>query len=154
MTAETDLNPHAQSVVEDYDAIRDVVRLCLDGEATGDVGKLREAFHDDARMFGSLAGERYDVPISALMEMSASAGDCSRRGVLGDRVVHRLPVAVAHQRALEDREQVVRPHGRRTARVPVARGRGHDIRRELVPRGSTSRWWGVSRLRWSQSRVR
>ena len=73
MTAEADLNPHAPSVVGDYDAIRDVVRLCLDGEATGDVGKLREAFHDDARMFGSLAGERYDVPISALMEMSASS---------------------------------------------------------------------------------
>ena len=73
MTAEADLNPHAPPVVGDYDAIRDVVQLCLDGEATGDVGKLREAFHDDARMFGSLAGERYDVPISALMEMSASS---------------------------------------------------------------------------------
>lgn len=73
MTSAIDLNPRATSVVEDYDAIRDVVQLCLDGEATGDVEKLGAAFHEDARMFGSLAGERYDVPISELMSMSASA---------------------------------------------------------------------------------
>lgn len=73
MTAGIELNPGAGSLVEDYDAIRQVVQLCLDGEATGDVEKLRNAFHDDARMFGSLAGERYDVPISVLMDMSASS---------------------------------------------------------------------------------
>jgi putative lumazine-binding protein len=73
MTSAIDLNDRAKSVVEDYDAIRDVVQLCLDGEATGDVEKLRTAFHEDARMFGSLAGERYDAPISELMEMSAKA---------------------------------------------------------------------------------
>jgi hypothetical protein len=60
-------------VVEDYDAIVQTVQLCLDGEARGDLDKLREAFHEDARMFGSLAGERYDVPISTLMDMSAEA---------------------------------------------------------------------------------
>ena len=73
MTSTVGLDPRSRSVVEDYDAIARVVQLCLDGEATGDVGKLREAFHEDARMFGRLAGERYDVPISVLMEMSASA---------------------------------------------------------------------------------
>jgi hypothetical protein len=73
MTSTKDLNLDSDSVVEDYDAISHVVQLCLDGEATGDVEKLREAFHEDARMFGSLAGERYDVPFSALMEMSASS---------------------------------------------------------------------------------
>jgi Putative lumazine-binding len=62
----------ASTVVEDYDAICRVVRLCLEGEAAGDPAKLREAFHEDARMFGALAGERYDVPISVLMEMSES----------------------------------------------------------------------------------
>ncbi len=69
MTSTIDLKPGAHSVVEDYDAICGVVQLCLDGEATGDVEKLREAFHEDARMFGSLAGERYDGPISTLMDM-------------------------------------------------------------------------------------
>ena len=73
MTSAIDLNDRAKFVVEDYDAIRDVVQMCLDGEATGDVEKLRTAFHEDARMFGSLAGERYDVPISELMAMSAKA---------------------------------------------------------------------------------
>jgi hypothetical protein len=73
MTSGIAVNPGAGSLVEDYDAIRQVVQLCLDGEATGDVEKLREAFHDDAHMFGSLAGERYDVPISVLMDMSASS---------------------------------------------------------------------------------
>jgi hypothetical protein len=73
MATGIELNPEAGALVEDYDAIRQVVQLCLDGEATGDVEKLREAFHEDAHMFGSLAGERYDVPISVLMDMSASA---------------------------------------------------------------------------------
>jgi hypothetical protein len=61
------------SSVEDHDAICRVVQLCLDGEARGDVAKLREAFHPDARMFGSLAGDRYDVPIRALFDMAAEA---------------------------------------------------------------------------------
>jgi Putative lumazine-binding len=63
----------APTVADDYDAICRVVQLCLDGESTGSVEKLQEAFHQDARMFGSLAGERYDEPISALFDMAASA---------------------------------------------------------------------------------
>lgn len=62
----------AATVADDYDAICRVVQLCLDGESTGSVEKLREAFHEDARMFGLLAGERYDVPISELFDMVAS----------------------------------------------------------------------------------
>lgn len=61
----------ARRVVDDYDAIRDVVQLCLDGEAKGDVAKLREAFHEDARMFGDLAGTRYDLPIQAFFDLAA-----------------------------------------------------------------------------------
>ena len=61
------------TVVDDHDAIRRTLQLCLDGEANGDVGKLREAFHADARMFGSLAGERYDVPIEELFDLAVSA---------------------------------------------------------------------------------
>jgi hypothetical protein len=60
-------------VVSDYDAIHQVLQLCTEGEAKGDVEKLREAFHKDARMFGSLAGERYDVPIEELFELAQSA---------------------------------------------------------------------------------
>jgi hypothetical protein len=63
----------APDVVDDYDAICRVLQLCTDGEATGDFAKLREAFHADARMFGSLAGTRYDVPIAELFELAESA---------------------------------------------------------------------------------
>jgi hypothetical protein len=63
----------AADVVSDYDAICRVVQLCTDGEAKGDVAKLREAFHGDSRMFGSLAGTRYDVPIEELFTMVESA---------------------------------------------------------------------------------
>jgi hypothetical protein len=61
------------TAVEDYDAICRTVQLCLEGEATGDVEKLREAFHTDACIFGSLAGERFDGPISMLIDLAASA---------------------------------------------------------------------------------
>jgi Putative lumazine-binding len=44
-----------ESLVDDYDAIRTVVQLCLDGEVTGNVATLQEAFHPDARMFGDVA---------------------------------------------------------------------------------------------------
>ena len=60
-------------VMGDYDAICLVLQLCTEGEAKGDVGKLGEAFHADARMFGAIAGTRYDVPIEELFELAESA---------------------------------------------------------------------------------
>ena len=62
----------AADVVSDYDAICRVLQLCTDGEAKGDVAKLREAFHADARMFGAISGERYDVPIEELFSLAES----------------------------------------------------------------------------------
>ena len=62
-----------QDVVRDYDAIHRVLQLCIEGEAKGDAAKLREAFHADARMFGSIAGARYDVPIEELFALAESA---------------------------------------------------------------------------------
>jgi uncharacterized protein YaiE (UPF0345 family) len=61
-----------QDVVSDYDAIRRVLELCTEGEAKGNVTKLKEAFHEDAHMFGSLAGERFDVPIEELFKLAES----------------------------------------------------------------------------------
>ena len=63
----------AGDLVGDYDAICAVVQLYVDGVAKGDVGKLREGFHADSWMFGSLAGTRYDEPISALFDLAASS---------------------------------------------------------------------------------
>ena len=66
-------NISVADVVDDYDAISRVLQQCSEGEAKGDVAKLREAFHADARMFGSIAGERYDVPIAELFALAESS---------------------------------------------------------------------------------
>jgi hypothetical protein len=45
------------------------VDLYVEGVRNGDGAKLREAFHPQAWMFGSLAGTRYDEPIGQLIAM-------------------------------------------------------------------------------------
>jgi hypothetical protein len=46
--------------IDEHDDICRVVQLYIDGTANGDVSKLKEAFHDDARMFGGFLGSRLD----------------------------------------------------------------------------------------------
>jgi hypothetical protein len=60
-------------LIVDYDAIGAAVQLYVDGSRRGDAGTLKQAFHADARMFGSLGGTRYDVPIQALFDMADGA---------------------------------------------------------------------------------
>ena len=45
------------------------VDLYVDGVRHGDGAKLREAFHPQAWMFGSVAGTRYDEPIGELIAL-------------------------------------------------------------------------------------
>ena len=59
----------ADAVVE-YDEVSRVVQLFLDGEAKGDAARLKEASHPDARMFGSVAGTRYDMAIAEFIELA------------------------------------------------------------------------------------
>ena len=68
--------------IDDYDEIVRVLVLCLEGEAKGDAGLLKEAFHADARMFGGVAGERYDMPITEFFEVAEAepADTGSHRG--------------------------------------------------------------------------
>lgn len=68
--------------IDDYDEIVRVLGLCLEGEAKGDAGRLKEAFHEDARMYGEVAGERYDMPIKEFIELAVSepADTGSHRG--------------------------------------------------------------------------
>ena len=97
MTQTTEGHTHAANAVTDYDAICQVLQLCTDGEAKGDGAKLREAFHADARMFGSLAGTRYDVPIAelfALAESSPADTGCYRSRVLSVQQTGNAAVAV------------------------------------------------------------
>ena len=53
-------------------AITEVVQLYIDGSRTGDADKLRRAFHPDARMYGSIAGERLDQPIEEFFKVASS----------------------------------------------------------------------------------
>jgi hypothetical protein len=59
--------------IDDYDEIVWVLGLCMEGEAKGDAGPLKEAFHEDARMYGEVAGTRYDMPITEFFEVAVSA---------------------------------------------------------------------------------
>ena len=54
---------------QDTDQITRTVDLYVQGVGDGDAAKLREAFHPDSRMWGSLAGERYDIPIAEMIAM-------------------------------------------------------------------------------------
>ena len=45
------------------------VQLYIDGVAKGDAAKLEQAFHQDARMYGAVDGQRYDIPISEMIKM-------------------------------------------------------------------------------------
>jgi hypothetical protein len=74
------------ALIDDYDAIARTVQLYIDGAAKGDASKLREAFHSDARMFGALGGQRVDIPIAALIDLSVEHpldSDGSYRGRIG-----------------------------------------------------------------------
>ena len=59
--------------MDDVRAVAAAVQLYIDGAREGDVGKLKEAFHDDALMFGAIAGHRYDVPVAQFFELVSSA---------------------------------------------------------------------------------
>ena len=62
----------AIEMAADREVIGSVVQMYIDGASKGDAAKLGEAFHDEAWMFGSISGQRYDVPISQLIEMTTS----------------------------------------------------------------------------------
>jgi hypothetical protein len=55
--------------IDSYDQIHKVVELAMEGAAEGDVAKLRDAFHGEARMFGEVYGQRYDEPICSFFEL-------------------------------------------------------------------------------------
>ena len=57
-----------RAVVDD-EAIAAVLRLYIEGSANGDAAKLRQAFHEHARTYGSLNGTRYDITVAEMIEM-------------------------------------------------------------------------------------
>jgi putative lumazine-binding protein len=59
--------------VVDEEAITVVLRLYTEGVADGDAAKLREAFHEHARTYGSLNGDRYDISVPEMVALEERA---------------------------------------------------------------------------------
>jgi Putative lumazine-binding len=57
------------TTAQETDQITRAVNLYVEGVRDGDAAKLREAFHPDAHMWGSMAGQRYDEPVTELIAM-------------------------------------------------------------------------------------
>jgi hypothetical protein len=71
----------AGTPIDDHDAIAATVQLYIDGSAHGDAAKLSEGFHPDARMYGAIGGDRFDVPITDYIKlMGQSPGGATLRG--------------------------------------------------------------------------
>ncbi len=56
------------TTTDERTAIETAVQLYIDGASKGDAGKLKEAFHEKAWMFGSVAGQRFDAPITTMIQ--------------------------------------------------------------------------------------
>jgi Putative lumazine-binding len=74
--------PTDQFDIDRYDQVREVVELAMRGAAEGNVAKLRDAFHEQARMYGEVYRKRYDEPIRSFFEL------CERHP-LGSNGVYR-----------------------------------------------------------------
>jgi hypothetical protein len=57
------------TTAQETDQITRAVNLYIEGCRDGDAAKLREAFHPDARMWGSLGGQRFDIPVTEMIAM-------------------------------------------------------------------------------------
>jgi hypothetical protein len=93
--------PERTDQIDEYDAIAQVLQLYMDGCARGEADKLQEAFHSDARMFGSLGGQRFDVPIQTLFELTAH-GPADTAGRYRGRIVSVMQVGDAAMAAVAE----------------------------------------------------
>jgi hypothetical protein len=57
------------ATAQETDQITRTINLYVEGIRDGDAAKLREAFHPDTRMWGSMMGQRYDEPIEEMIAM-------------------------------------------------------------------------------------
>jgi hypothetical protein len=93
--------PERTDQIDEYDAIAKVLQLYMDGSARGEADKLKEAFHPDARMFGSLGGQRVDIPIEGLFAMTAQ-GPADTAGRYRGRIISLLQVGDAAMAAVAE----------------------------------------------------
>jgi hypothetical protein len=60
------------TVATENQTVVGTVQLYIDGVAKGDTAKLEQAFHELARMYGDVDGQRLDIPIAEMISMVAS----------------------------------------------------------------------------------
>jgi Putative lumazine-binding len=53
-------------------AIEAAIQLYVDGASKGDADKINETFHEAAWMYGSVSGQRFDMPAAKLAETVAA----------------------------------------------------------------------------------
>jgi hypothetical protein len=91
---------YSMSVIDDADAIAQVIQLYIEGSRDGDAGKLHRAFVPEARMYGIFNGERVDLPIQQFFDLAASrpansAGNYRARIVSIDQALDVATVRLA-----------------------------------------------------------
>jgi Putative lumazine-binding len=83
--------------MDELNAITAVVQMYIDGVAKADVGRLKEVFHESARMFGNEDDESEDMPISEFFAEVATTpvpGLGFRSRIMSVDVVEDAAVAV------------------------------------------------------------
>ena len=94
-------SPERTDQIDEHDAIASVLGLYMEGSAKGEPDKLLQVFHPDSRMFGSVGGQRFDVPIQALIEMTAK-GPADTAGRYRGRILSITQVGDAAQAAVAE----------------------------------------------------
>ena len=81
ITEEPKFTP-AATTIEAADAIAQAIQLYIDGMARGDQALLADACHAEARMYGAVGAQRFDVPMTEFAkvvgESPADAGGTFR----------------------------------------------------------------------------
>jgi Putative lumazine-binding len=77
------------------------VQAYIDGSRSGDADRLRQVIHPDARMYGSIAGQRVDQPIEEFFAL-ASGHPADVDGTYEARIVSIEQVGDAATAAIEE----------------------------------------------------
>ena len=92
----------ATTLTDERTAIESTVQLYIDGASKGEPDKLKEAFHETAWMFGSVSGQRFDMPIAQMIEIVTTqpldaTGDFTARITSVEQVADAATVTVEEE---------------------------------------------------------
>ena len=74
------------ATAQETEQITQTINRYVEAVRVGDVAKLRDVFHPDTRMWGSMLGQRYDEPVTELFKLAESGGvDVVQSGPHGGR---------------------------------------------------------------------